>query len=251
MAAPYNPPVKNQDAVFFLGLEDYANPGRYKANPTIAAGDFKVSKDGGALANLTTLPSVNPAGSVMVMFTFSVTEKNCDNVVLVGIDQTVPPEWVDIIKPISTTTLTAVQSGDNYARLGAPAGASIVADIAANLTRLGVPVGASLSADLLTIIGYIDTEIAAIYARLGAPVGASLAADPVTLTAYVDTEVATLLTRLGVPGTTIVEVLTAIQAKTDQLTYGADNALNTNTTHVNEVAVGGSGTEEDPWGPEA
>ena len=103
MAAPYNPPVKNQDAVFFIALEDFANPGNFKANPTIAAGDFKVSKDGAALANLTTLPSVSPAGSVMVMISISSTEKNCDNLSLVCIDQTVPKEWADFFFNISTT----------------------------------------------------------------------------------------------------------------------------------------------------
>ena len=33
-----------------------------KASPTLAAGDVKISGDGGAFANLNTLPSVAPAG---------------------------------------------------------------------------------------------------------------------------------------------------------------------------------------------
>jgi hypothetical protein len=40
------------------------------------------------------------------------------------------------------------QTGDSYARLGAPAGASVSADIAANYSRIGAPVGASISADI-------------------------------------------------------------------------------------------------------
>jgi len=62
MAAPYNPPKKNEDFLVRVALEDMANPGSFKASPTIAAGDFKVSIDGGALANLATLPSVSRTG---------------------------------------------------------------------------------------------------------------------------------------------------------------------------------------------
>jgi hypothetical protein len=64
MAAPYNPPKKNEDFLIRIALEDYAQPGNFKSNPTIAAGDFKVSTDGGALGNLTTLPTVSPASSI-------------------------------------------------------------------------------------------------------------------------------------------------------------------------------------------
>jgi hypothetical protein len=42
---------------------------------------------------------------------------------------------------------------------------------------------------------------------------------------------------------------TAVQAKTDQLTFGVANAVNTNTTHVNEIAIDGAGTALDPFGP--
>jgi hypothetical protein len=104
MAAPYNPPVKNEDFFIQIGLEDYANPGNLKSNPTIAAGDFKVSKDGGALANLTTLPSVAPASSVCVTVTLSATEMNADYVTIVGIDQTNPKEWADVLISIPTTS---------------------------------------------------------------------------------------------------------------------------------------------------
>ncbi len=104
MAAPYNPPVKNEDFVTYISLEDYANPGNFKANPTIAAGDFKISKDGGALANLATLPTVSPAGSVLVKIELSATEMNADVVSWVFIDQTSPKEWSDFVISIPTTS---------------------------------------------------------------------------------------------------------------------------------------------------
>lgn len=103
MAAPYNPPVKNEDLVIYVPLPSAGDPGSWQANPTIAAGDFKVSKDGGAFANLTTLPDVDPNSGVSVKISLSSTEMNADNVVVTGIDQTAPKEWLDLFITILTT----------------------------------------------------------------------------------------------------------------------------------------------------
>jgi len=103
MPAPYNPPTKNQDFMVRISLEDMNVPGSFKSNPTIAAGDFKVDKDGGGLANLATLPSVDPAGSVLIKVTLSAAEMNADVVTFVGIDQTSPKEWADFVLSIPTT----------------------------------------------------------------------------------------------------------------------------------------------------
>lgn len=56
-------------------------------------------------------------------------------------------------------------TGDSFARLGAPAGASVSADIAA------------IKSDTGTILTDVNTGAGAIYTRLGAPVGASISAD--------------------------------------------------------------------------
>jgi len=103
MAAPYNPPVKNEDFIFYVAVENYLFPGDFLAAPTIAAGDFKVSKDGGTFANLTTLPTVTPAAGEMIKISLSATEMNADNVVIKCSDQTTPKEWVDLIISIPTT----------------------------------------------------------------------------------------------------------------------------------------------------
>jgi hypothetical protein len=103
MAAPYNPPKKNEDFLVRIALEDFANPGRFKSNPTIASGDFKVAVDGAALANLATTPSVSPSSSVLVLITLSASEMNGDVITVVGVDQTVPPEWADFVLSIPTT----------------------------------------------------------------------------------------------------------------------------------------------------
>ena len=103
MAAPYNPPVRGEDFVLYVALVDAADPKSFKANPTIAAGDWKVSKDGGALANLTTLPVVEPASSIWVKIALSATEMTADSVAIQGIDQTATKEWADFALSIPTT----------------------------------------------------------------------------------------------------------------------------------------------------
>jgi len=103
MAAPYNPPIKGEDFVIYVALASANDSKSFQVNPTIAAGDFKVSKDGGALANLTTLPTVVPTASVLVKISLSATEMTADNVAIVGIDQTATKEWADFILTIPTT----------------------------------------------------------------------------------------------------------------------------------------------------
>ena len=79
------PPVELTDvfdAQFFL------------VNPTIVAGDFKISKDFGALINLTNLPVVDPAGSSSVKINLTASEMTADKIGVFGKDPT--QEWGDI-----------------------------------------------------------------------------------------------------------------------------------------------------------
>jgi hypothetical protein len=102
MAAPWNPPVKGEDFETSIGLEDMSTAGRLRANPTIDAGDFQVSKDGGSFANLATLPTVTPASGRAVRVQLSSTEMNADKIVVVWSDQTAPPQWADGLMTILT-----------------------------------------------------------------------------------------------------------------------------------------------------
>ncbi len=104
MAAPYNPPIKGEEFLIRIALQDMAVDGSFKSSPTIATGDFKVDKDGGGLTNLATIPAVNPAASVLVLITLSATEMNADIVTIVGVDQTATKEWSDFVLSIPTTT---------------------------------------------------------------------------------------------------------------------------------------------------
>lgn len=66
-------------------------------------------------------------------------------------------------------------TGDAYARLGAPAGASTAADIAA------------IKSDTGTILTDVNTGAGAIYTRIGAPAGASVSADVAAIKAVLPT----------------------------------------------------------------
>lgn len=95
-------PKKNTEFIFYASLVSRANTQVFQANPTIAAGDFKVSTGGAALANLATLPSVDPAGSKLVKFTVSASEMNADNIQIIGSDAA-GDEWCDITINIQPT----------------------------------------------------------------------------------------------------------------------------------------------------
>ena len=100
--ATYNTPKRATAYKFYVGLVDQSNTKLLKANPTIAAGDFQVSKDGGAFANLTTLPSANPASGRSIMIDLSATEMTADNVVVQCVDAA-GAEWCDLFVNLQTT----------------------------------------------------------------------------------------------------------------------------------------------------
>lgn len=99
-------PKKNQTYTFIVQLEDSSNPGAFKASPTIAAGDFKISTDDGARVNLTNLPTVSPAGSIDVKIILSAAEMNGDRIVVEIKDQTSPSEW----EPMAVTIYPEVNT---------------------------------------------------------------------------------------------------------------------------------------------
>lgn len=92
-------PIQNQPYRFYTGLVKQANPAEFQINPTIEAGDFQVSIDGGAFANLATLPTVSPAGSSTVQFDLTAAEMNGAKVNILGIDAA-GNEWGEVLAAI-------------------------------------------------------------------------------------------------------------------------------------------------------
>jgi len=89
----------------------------FQVDPTIAAGDFTISKDFGTFANLATLPTVSPSGSSSVKIDLSATEMTADKIRILGVD-VAGSEWnpieISIDVPAgSTDTILDIIEGDH------------------------------------------------------------------------------------------------------------------------------------------
>ena len=96
--------IRKSGAAFicYTSLTSQANTKVFQVNPTIAAGDFQVSIDGGAFTDLTTLPVVTPSGSSTVKISLSAAEMTGDNIVVRAVDQA-GSEWCDQLIPLPTS----------------------------------------------------------------------------------------------------------------------------------------------------
>ena len=74
----------------------------FKSTPTLAAGDVKISKDGGTFTNIASLPAVTPAADTSVQVVLSATEMSAKEIVVRFIDQTGPKEWNDFVFKLRT-----------------------------------------------------------------------------------------------------------------------------------------------------
>lgn len=87
---------------FYTCLVSQADTKLFQTNPTLAAGDAKVSIDGGALNNLATLPDAEPDGGKVVRVQLSAAEMTGDKIVVVFSDAA-DSEWCDQMVMIDTT----------------------------------------------------------------------------------------------------------------------------------------------------
>lgn len=98
----YFPPKKGVAYVTYISLISQANTKIMQANPTIAAGDFKVAIDDGAPANFATLPVVDADFTKRVKIELSAGEMNGDNITLICSDAA-GAEWCDLTINLQTT----------------------------------------------------------------------------------------------------------------------------------------------------
>lgn len=138
-------PKKNTAFTFSLSLVETTARPNFKANPTLAAGDFKVSIDGGAFNNLATLPTVVPASGRNVEVALSSSEMNGDRIVVQAVDAA-GAEWDEVMVAILTTVSTTDEIKTETA--------SIQSDTNDIQTRLpAVLVGGRMSSDIGSING--------------------------------------------------------------------------------------------------
>jgi hypothetical protein len=141
----YVPVIKNgaSGAVFYVSLTSRSGTGSHLSNPTLAAGDVKISLDGGALANLATLPVVTPASSKLVKVTLSQAETNADNIVVLFSDAA-GAEWCDLTVNLPTVS----RQFDDL-----PTQAEIVAAILAAAVEAGLTVQQTLRLMSAVLLG--------------------------------------------------------------------------------------------------
>lgn len=148
------PVVKNDanGAVIYAALAPRTADGTFQTNPTLAAGDVKISIDDGAYANLTNLPVVTPTGSKTVKITLTQAETNGDTLVIMFSDQA-GAEWCDQVLTVQTVANNfdslALASGVNATEIGGTAQTG--ADIGAVFATSGVETGYALK-DVLRLI---------------------------------------------------------------------------------------------------
>lgn len=109
---------------YLPGLEDQANPGKFKAAPTIASGDFTISTNGGAFEAMDNTPTVTPAGGTQIKFVLSIDETTAagdGGQINIKCSDTAGAEWYDvgICVPVRAADLSTLggtaQTGDAYA----------------------------------------------------------------------------------------------------------------------------------------
>ncbi len=205
------PEVKGQAYQTAVVLQDFANPGNFRANPTLAAGDVTVDIDGGGFVNLLTLPTVTPAAGVRVSVVLAAAEMNGDIITVRFKDQTSPQEWAELVLVILTTA--AASGGDT------PGTTTLLA-------RIPGAVQPQTGDGYALLNSLLAGGVFSVAALANAPGGGT------------DTPGTTIL--LGrIPGT--------VQPQSGDAF--ASLAAGVNVTRVNSIIVHGLGTAANPWGP--
>ena len=138
----HNPPLRATAYEFYLSLVSQSNTKVFQNNPTLAAGDVKVSKDGGSLGNVATLPSAVGSGKV-VKVALSAGEMTADNVTVIFSDAA-GSEWCDLvvnIQPVNVSIPAAVKSMDANTVTASALAADAVTEIAAAVPTAGIDCG--------------------------------------------------------------------------------------------------------------
>jgi hypothetical protein len=247
----YVPAKKNTELIFYMGLVSQST-GQFQANPTLAAGDCKVSKDGGALANLSTLPAVTPAASKMVKVTLSSTEMDADNVTLVFSDAA-GDEWDDVIINIQTaarqiddlatptnitagtiTTVTNLTNAPTSGDLTATMKASVNAEVDTALSDYGAlkPTVAGRTLDVAA-----GGEAGVDWANIGSPTTTvNLSGTTIKTATDVETDTANIQTRIPAALSGDGFMKADLKSIEDELTSGNNATLN--LRHLNVTNTG-------------
>lgn len=133
------PPIKNSAFTFYISLISQADPDIFQANPTLAAGDVKVSIDGGVAANITALPTVIATATKILVVTLTAAEMN-GNRICVLFSDAAGAEWQDALVEIVTETAIGIEAAVGATpAVGTTLTLTIGVTYAATITGLTVP----------------------------------------------------------------------------------------------------------------
>lgn len=151
-------------------------------------------------------------------------------------------EGVKLADTITTYTGNTKQTGDNYPRLGAPAGASVSADIAgiqADTDNIQTRIPAALTAngnikaDTLRVNGTAQTAF-----DLGAGIGIlPQLVDITNIPPAVWDEATSSMTGAGTIGKLVVDYLTAIKTTTDKFVFTTANKVDAKLNAASDVVA--------------
>jgi len=251
-----------------IDLSDNTDAGFYAAGHEYQVGVADITIDGQTVRFWAATFSIERAGGVLALIKANTIKVDVNTIKTQAVTCAA---GVTVLASVGTAATSTAQTGDNYVRLGAPAGASVSADIASVKSDTGTTIPATLA----TITGYTATEIATLIARLGAWTGTGVNTVLGAFKALLS-KTASAPSDIGGtfdPATDSTEALrdnigtsagaslsadiaavqtdaTAIKAKTDKLrgvtpTYGAivDDSDNTAAIFLTDLAE----TEDDHW----
>jgi hypothetical protein len=206
-----------------------------RANPTLASGDVKISLNGGAFANLATLPSAVPASGKNIEVALSSGETTCARALIIFSDATVPPEWDDFEIVVETFGNASSQFPPDYGdavRLGLTALPNVASGSAGAVITSGTGTAQlSVGAGLVTLAGVTHTGaiipvvssiaaggIATASFVAGAINAVVIAADTITAAKIADgaIDTATFAAGTTIPRVTLADTVTTYTGNTPQ-----------------------------------
>ncbi len=137
---PTSPPVKNAIFTFYTCLISQADTDIFQANPTLAAGDVKVSIDGAAFVNITSLPTAIASATKVLSVSLTAAEMNGSTIIILFSDAA-GSEWQDAMIELATETVIGIEAALGTTPVdGATLNMTIDVTYAATITGLTIPV---------------------------------------------------------------------------------------------------------------
>lgn len=265
----YLPIVKRGVADFAVG-----------ADWTPAAGDVKISKDGGAAANVTNLPTAITMGNTAMWdFSLVAAELSAAKVVVMVADSATKAveDQCFIIETYGHASAELKMDWSDSVRMGLTSLPNAAAEAAGGLYTRGSGAGqinqnangqidsraVAISNGIIAAATFAANALDAVWSTASRLLTAGtniVLSKGVGVTGFNDLDAAGVRTAVGLAAANLDTQLTAIddyldtevaaiKAKTDSLTFTVAGQVDANVQSVNDVTVNGTGAPGDEWGP--